>query len=231
LAEASETSYTVSGRYGGASADERRAGRREQLVDAAFELLGRGGWRETTVRGVCEEAGLNARYFYESFTHLDELVGAVFEREVGRATAGILEAFDAAPDDARAKARAVIEACVEHLTADRRRTRILFSEALGDDALARRRVDTMHAVGHLIATTARQFYGREDDQDPIAELAGAFLIGGLVETIIAWLDGRLKLERAQLIDDLTDLWVVSGEGALAIADRRATGQASGRTQR
>jgi AcrR family transcriptional regulator len=231
LAETGETSYTVSGRYGGESADERRAARREQLVEAAFELLGRGGWREITVRGVCEEAGLNPRYFYESFTGLDALVAAVFEREVGRATAGILAAFDAAPDDASAKAHAVIDACVEHLTEDRRRSRILFSEALGDDAMARRRADTMHAVGQLIATTARRFYGREDDQDPIAELAGAFLIGGLVETIIAWLDGRLKVERAQLVDDLTELWVVTGEGALAIADRRAPGRPSRRSTR
>jgi AcrR family transcriptional regulator len=231
LAEASETSYTVSGRYGGASADERRADRRERLVQAAFELLGRGGWRETTVRGVCEEAELNARYFYESFTDLDELVAAVFEHEVGGATAGILAAYDAAPDDARAKAHAVIEACVEHLTDDRRRARVLFSEALGDDAMARRRLDTMHAVGQLIATTARQFYGREDDQDPIAELAGAFLIGGLVETIIAWLDGRLEVKREQLVDDLTELWVVTGEGALAIANQRASGRPSKRSKR
>jgi AcrR family transcriptional regulator len=228
LAPASETSYAVSGRYGGASADERRAVRRERLVEAAFELLGRGGWRETTVRGVCEAAGLNPRYFYESFNDLGELVATVFEREVGRATAGILAAFDAAPDDARAKAHAVIEACVEHLTEDRRRARILFSEALGDDAMARRRVDTMHAVGQLIATTARQFYGRGDDRDPIAELAGAFLIGGLVETIIAWLGGRLEVNREQLIDDLTELWVVTGDGALAIADRRAHDQESKR---
>jgi hypothetical protein len=61
LSEASETAYVVSGRYGGASADERRTARRERLLDAAFESLGRGGWRETTVRGVCETAGLKPR--------------------------------------------------------------------------------------------------------------------------------------------------------------------------
>jgi AcrR family transcriptional regulator len=221
LPEASDTTYVVSGRYGGASADERRAARRERLLNAAFESLGRGGWRETTVRGVCEGAGLNPRYFYESFADLDELVGAVFEREVGRATAEILAAFGAAPNDARAKSRAVIEACVEHLADDRRRARVLFSEALADDALARRRLETMHAVGQLVATTARQFYGRSGDDDPIAELAGALLVGGLVESIIAWLDGRLEIEREQLVTDLTELWVVMGEGALAIADRRA----------
>jgi AcrR family transcriptional regulator len=223
LAETTETTYVVSGRYAGASADERRAARRERLLEAAFESLGRGGWRETTVRGVCEAAALNPRYFYESFSDLDELVGAVFEREVGLATGEILAAFDAAPNDVREKSRAVIAACVEHLTSDRRRARILFSEALGDDALARRRLETVHAAGQLIATTARQFYGRTDD-DPIAELAGALLVGGLVEAIVAWLDGRLDLEREQLVEDLTELWVVLGEGALAIADRRASGR-------
>jgi AcrR family transcriptional regulator len=218
---AANEGYAVTGRYRGASAEERRAARRQQLVEAAFDLLGRGGWRETTVRGVCDAARLNPRYFYESFADLDELVGAAFERELGGTMEHILTAFDEAPEDARAKARAVIGAAVVHLTEDPRRARVLFMEALGNDALARRRLETMHAVAQLVAATAREFYGRASDDHPIAELTGAMLVGGLVESVIAWLDGRLAIEREQLIDDIADLWVVAGEGALTIADGRA----------
>jgi AcrR family transcriptional regulator len=217
--------------YGGKTGEDRRAARRERLLAAGLELLGREGYAATTVRGACRRAKLTPRYFYESFDDLDAFVTAVFEREVGETTARILTAYDAASDDARAKARAVIETCVRHLTDDPRRARVLFTEGLGDDGLARRRLDTMHAVGQLIATTARHFYGRAEDDDPIAELTGALLIGGFVESVTAWLDGRLKVGREQLVEDLTELWVVTGEGALAIADRRATRRRSGKATR
>lgn len=215
-----QASYVATGRYGGASAEERRADRRERLLEAALELLGTGGARTTTVRGVCERADLNPRYFYESFAGLDELVLAVFERVTGELTERILEAFEAADDDARAKARATIGACVAYLTDDQRRARVLFAEGLGDEALARRRLDTMHAMGQLVATYARRFYGLTDDTDPIGELAASLLVGGVTESIIAWLDGRLELDREGLVDDLAALWVITGEGAVAIARGR-----------
>ena len=50
------------------------------LVDAAFELLGTEGWDGTTIRGVCQSARLNPRYFYESFDGLESLFLAVFDR-------------------------------------------------------------------------------------------------------------------------------------------------------
>lgn len=43
-------------------------------------MLGTDGWQATTVRGICERARLNPRYFYESFSGLDELLVAVFDR-------------------------------------------------------------------------------------------------------------------------------------------------------
>ena len=222
MARSAETAHVATGRYAGAPAEERIAERRERLLEAALDLLGTDGWRGTTVRGVCEKAGLNPRYFYESFDDLDDLVIAVFERLVGEMTARILEAFDAAPDDAREKTHATIAACVHHLTEDPRRARVLFMEGLGNETLARRRLDAMHAMGQLVATYARGFYGLSDDTDPIGELGAAVLVGGVTESIIAWLDGRLKIDRERLIDDLTELWLITGEGAVAIARERAS---------
>ena len=209
------------GRYGGVSAEDRRSERRTRLLDAAFELLGTDGWRGTTVRAVCEAAKLNPRYFYESFEDLDALLVAVFDRITLEATAEILAAFDAAPVDAGAKSKATIGAFVMHVTDDPRRARVLFAEALGNEALARRRLDAMHAMWALLARYARAFYGRPDDADPIGDVAAALLAGGLAELVIAWLDGRIAVSREQLVEDVAALWVVTGEGAVAIARSRA----------
>jgi AcrR family transcriptional regulator len=209
------------GRYGGVSAADRRSERRERLLDAALEILGTEGWHATTVRGVCERARLNPRYFYESFGDLDELVVAVFDRIAEEMIDRMLTAFAEAPKDAEAKARAPIATCVDYVAGDPRRARVLFLEALGNEALARRRLETMDAMWQLLGSYGREFYGHAADPDPISDVAAVVLVGGMTELMIAWLDGRIEIGREQLIDDFTRLFVLTREGAVAIARRRA----------
>lgn len=210
-----------SGRYRGASASERAAARRERLMETALELLGTEGWSGTTVRSVCAHAKLNPRYFYESFTDLDALVVAVFDRVSAETTRALLAAAKAVPrGDADAAARAAIGTFIRHVTDDPRVARVLFAEALGNEALARRRLDAMHAMWQILARFGRGFYGRDQDTDPIGDVAAALLVGGMTELLLAWLDGRLALTREQLIEDVSALFVITGEGALAISRRR-----------
>lgn len=208
------------GRYRGSSASERASVRRAALITAARELLATEGASGTTVRGVCAGAGLNPRYFYESFPDLDALLIAVFDEVAQETTRRVLAAAARAPQDAHAAAHGAIDTFVRHVTDDPGVARILFVEGLGSAALARRRLDAMHEMWRILASFARGFYGREADTDPIGDVAAALLVGGVAELLIAWLDGRLALTREQLIDDLTALFVVTGEGALAIADAR-----------
>jgi AcrR family transcriptional regulator len=209
------------GRYGGVSADQRRSERRERLLEAALELLGSEGWKKTTVRGVCATAGLNPRYFYESFEDLDSLLVAVFNRIAAGATERIVTAYAGAPADGPAKARAAIEAAVHYLTDDPRRARVAFVEGLGNEAVMRRRLDVMDDLSRLLAAYARALYGMEEARDPIGDVASTLLVGGILELLITWLDGRLHMTREHLIDDMVELFVLTGEGAVAIARRRA----------
>jgi len=66
-------------RYRGSSVEERRAQRREQLLRAAIQVYGEQGYRNATVKAVCEAAGLTERYFYESFSNSEELLVASFQ--------------------------------------------------------------------------------------------------------------------------------------------------------
>jgi len=214
--------------YRGTTASERQAGRRERLLDAALELLGTHGWSETTMRGVCREAHLNPRYFYESFADLDALLLAMFDRAAAALTEQILAAHVAAPDDGPARAHAAISAFVHHVSDDRRLARILFIEALGNPALARRRHDATDVMAERSARLARETYGIAEDPDHISDIAATLLVGGIAELIVAWLNGRLTITRDQLIEDITELFVVTGEGAIAIAQKRAIARAGAR---
>ncbi len=55
-------------RYGGKTTTERRAERRERLLDAGLALFGTQGFATVTIEALCAEAGLNPRYFYEQFS-------------------------------------------------------------------------------------------------------------------------------------------------------------------
>jgi AcrR family transcriptional regulator len=209
------------GVYGGVPAAQRLAERRSRLLAAGLELLGSEGYAGTTVRGVCERAKLTPRYFYESFEDLEALLVAVFDAMVDDTTRAVLAAIEAAPPDPHAKARAAIETFVRNLTDDPRRARIAFVEALGSEQLMRRRLDTMRVYSQLLAAQARDLYDPPADADAIVDLTASLLVGGLAELLITWLDGSLRVTREQLIEDFTELFVATGESAVAIARRRA----------
>jgi AcrR family transcriptional regulator len=54
-------------RYSGQSFEDRQSERREKLIHAAVMVAGRVGLEGASVAAICAEAGLTARYFYESF--------------------------------------------------------------------------------------------------------------------------------------------------------------------
>ena len=62
--------------YAGVDAGDRQARRRARLLEAGLDLLGRDADpAELTVRGICQEAGLATRYFYENFSDKEQLKG------------------------------------------------------------------------------------------------------------------------------------------------------------
>jgi AcrR family transcriptional regulator len=217
-------------RWAGLPAADRRAERRGLLLDATFELLGTEGWSGTTVRAVCQGARLNPRYFYESFDDLDALVVAVYDRLIDQLRAAVAVAVDGAADTPAAQMRAAVETTVRFVDEDRRRARVLYVEALGSEALNRRRIETGYDVVNLIERDAADRRGAPPTGEQIGRMAAAVLVGGFSELLVAWLDGRIDVDRQQLIDDASELFLTLVETAAAISARRAsTGRRPRRT--
>lgn len=205
----------TSGIYGGVTADERRAERRERLLEAGLEVLGTEGWQAATVRGICKHARLNARYFYESFSGLDELLVAVFDRIVADAVQEVVAALDQAPQTAEDQARAAVATFVTSLTDDPRKARVGFIEAMGSEALMRRRLDALQDFADLIAAQALAFQGTRKLDDKNAAINAHVLAGGLIEAIIAWLEERLDVTRDELVEQCTALFVTAAGASAA----------------
>jgi AcrR family transcriptional regulator len=196
--------------YGGIPAEQRRAQRRAALVAAGVEIVGTQGAARLTVGGLCSRAGLNERYLYESFASSEDVLVAVFDDVMTELTAVIVTAVAGAADEARAKARAAIAAAVELLTDDPRKTRIVFVEPLAAPALNSRRAEVGRSFVGLIVAQAADFYGSATALriGTWADFAAAHLLGGLAETLTAWVRGDLAISREELIERSTDLFVL-----------------------
>lgn len=202
--------------YAGETADERTTRRRRALLDAAVELIASRGWRDLRIDRVCQDAGLNKRYFYESFASIDDLAGAVVDY-VAEGAEGML----AAPLDlslpTHELSRATIAALVHHLTDDPRRARVLFGEMSSSEIATARRAGTIRRLTEIIASQGRLIHDGEPHEEPIVSLTASLIVGGTVRAILDWLDGHIALSQDQLIDDLAALWDVTGNGARAYA--------------
>src|ERR1035441_778939 len=90
--------------YRGIEAADRQATRRARLLGAGLDLLGADDATELTVRGICRQAGVAARYFYESFADKDEFVAAVFDWVIADLAATTQATVAAAPPQEQTRA-------------------------------------------------------------------------------------------------------------------------------
>ena len=222
---------TVSERpYRGIEAAERLASRRRRLLDAGLDLLGadQRDISELTVRRICGRAGLAARYFYESFADKDEFVSGVFDWVIAELAATTQAAVAAVP--ARERSRAGMANIVRTIAGDARIGRLLFSTQLANAVVMRKRAES----SALFAMLSGQYAGdalHMPANDRIK--AGAhFAVGGVGQTISAWLAGDFRLGPDQLVDQLAllldqlsdpNLYGLKETAAGAIAARRGPG--------
>ncbi|MDT7668499.1 MAG: hypothetical protein QOC67_6152 [Pseudonocardiales bacterium] len=138
MVSSSDPAAGVQRRWRGREPADRVADRRAQLVEAGLELMGTAGARGVSMRGVCRQAGLTERYFYESFGHVDELLVEVLELVVLQARDALFAALDTAPAELGPLIRHGVRAFTEFLLADPRRGRVMFVESQVTAALASR---------------------------------------------------------------------------------------------
>ncbi|KAA0118481.1 TetR/AcrR family transcriptional regulator [Mycolicibacterium sp. P9-22] len=176
-------------RWAGVPLDDRRSERRGLLIDAAFGLFGDGGEAALTVRSVCRACGLNTRYFYESFTDTDELLGAMFDKVSAELAAEVDAAIAAVGESPTARTRAGMAAVLGFSSADPRRGRVLFTDARAHPVLAARRGAMQD---QLLAAVLEEGSRLHPGSDPVATRIGAAMYtGAMAELAQQWLSGAL----------------------------------------
>jgi AcrR family transcriptional regulator len=201
----------ASGRaYGGVSAADRVAQRRERLLDAALELYGTRGYGATGVKDICRQAGLTDRYYYESFRDAPELFIAVFDRATEALLQLVAERVADAPAEPERQVRAAIDGFVRELARDPRTARVIFVEASSAGAEVEHHMRArLRQFAQLVAATARPHIAA-DVPDRMVQLGALSLVGAIERVLIEWQDGELDATIDELVEFLVQFFLAAG---------------------
>jgi AcrR family transcriptional regulator len=213
-------------RYRGVTASERRAQRRERLLEAGLELFGTRGYARTPVRKVCAEASLNSRYFYESFESNEDLLFQLYERIVTEVVAAVIEAT-AGGRTIEEQARSGLLAAWDIMVRDPRKARVVGVEVVGaSERLDRLRRRNRHLLADILTNNALSLVGPDVELrfDPV--LNARAMIGASGELMLDWVNGELGASVPEIVDYLVHLYTTTAD---AIEARPRGGR--GRTRR
>lgn len=205
----------------GLDAEQRRAERREQLLDAALKLFAANGYINTSIEQICSTAYIGTKSFYEVFTNREDCYVALLARTSERLQEQVAGMAAQAVGNERETAPKVIQVFVHALLDDPRVAKVTFGMAPGiSPAVERqRRTNRRWAAGFL-----EQLWDRYDgpptgpgaaDQRAVRHSVAIGLIGGLFDLISDWLldaDPTKPEQIETLIDDMTTYYIVVRRG-------------------
>lgn len=207
---------TVTRRYGGVDASERRRERHRRLLDAGLEVFGTRGYHLSTVRDVCSQAGLTERYFYESFKTLGELFDAVYAELRGmvqqRVMAGILAQGLSQPEPL-AMGECALRGWYAFLHEDARRARIMLVDAVSVSESGMRGAEAaVNEFKGMLRTFISMMYPELGKIGVDMDVVVASLIGATIYTAKTWTQSGFK----QSIDDILrhNMLIFSGMDAM-----------------
>lgn len=194
-------------RYAGASAQERKLQRRERLLDAAFEVFGRQGYKETTLRLICAHARMTDRYFYEHFESLDNIFLQVRQRLSVELMEKIMQVLAKPQVDPVLRIRQALTTFFEYIKEDPRRARILMLDAMSfgltSTEVAKTRLDW---YGGLIEGRLRARYPNLPPHLNFKLVASGFL-GQVTYVATVWTLQNFDTPVEHLVDHAAYAWM------------------------
>ncbi len=195
----------TTGVYGGVSAEERIAQRRQRLLTAARTLFEAGGMSKVTVTGVCAEAGLNDRYFYESFRDRDAILDELFAAIASETAAVIFAKAATRSSDLHERTRLSVDAAIDAFSPGAPMSQAIAGPAPAADQITKHRLALTRHVAELSVHYAPLFFSDPTPPPAAIRAMAAFIVAGAVELVADWLQGELDLTREELVDCCTEL--------------------------
>lgn len=202
-------------RIRGLDAEQRKAQRREQLLDAALELFASDGYQNVSIEQICAAAYVGTKGFYETFSSREACYLALLERISSGAFTQMADAFTAldADETEDAAVAELLSVFAHAFVDDVRLAKVTFGEggAVSVDSERQRR-QNRRAAAAFVESVWERFEHPADHTVAIA------VVGGLFDLIADWLlyadTSSAKAKRA-LINDMHRFFAVVQNGLAA----------------
>lgn len=183
----------------GVSAEDRRAQRRSQLLDACLDVVGARGVEGTTVDAIVDGAGLSKRYFYESFADRHDVLAEAVDVLMQGVQARLVAAIGGVESPAE-RLRTTVATLVRALAEDTRSAR-LYVEAGRSPAAEARRRQAFDAFSQFVVEDVL-----EASMDDARVAATALLVvAGTTDVLARWLAGGIDLSEVEVVDLITEI--------------------------
>lgn len=193
--------------YAGASAQQRKEQRRERLLDAAFEVFGRQGYKQTTLRLICAQARMTDRYFYDHFESLDDIFLQVRQRLTVEVVEKIMQVLVKPQTDPVLVIRHALAAFFEYVKADPRRARVLLLDAMSFGLSSTEVAETrLKWYAGLIEGRLKARYPNLPPHLDFTLVASGFL-GQVTYVATVWTLQKFDTPIEQLVDHTSYAWM------------------------
>jgi AcrR family transcriptional regulator len=200
--------------YGGRTATQRRAERRQRLMTAALELFGTEGYPATSIERLCARANVSTRNFYEEFTSREALLIALHEQITQQAVEAMMAAVGEVIDEPTAvRLDRAIEAYIGTTSSDPRWTRVAYVEVVGvSAAVERHRLAWRARLAQMIEAEAMLAMRRGEAADRDYSLTATAFIGAVNELVYHWSIHGRQVPLSAIREELTRLALAALSG-------------------
>ncbi|RJQ76802.1 TetR/AcrR family transcriptional regulator [Pseudonocardiaceae bacterium YIM PH 21723] len=192
--------------YAGRTAEQRRAERRERMLEAGLQLFGTEGYVSASIEKLCAAAGVSTRNFYQEFTGREALLLELHDGISGRATEAVVRAMGEMDHEGLLfRVEMAVRAYIEAITEDPRAARIACVEIIGvSPEVERSRQEWRRRWVLYLVGEMRRAVDRGEAQDRDYQMTCMAVIGAVSELVYHW-TLRPHTSRDQLIIELTRL--------------------------
>ena len=209
-------------RYRGVSNETRMAERRLKLIEAGIRVFGSSGYHAATVKGLCQEAGLTERYFYESFSNAEALFTACYLHitdSLRTRLQGVLLSMD--DEDMEETTRTGLSVFFNQFKESPEAARILLVEVLTvNKSLEELSLKTLYSFVEMLEMLAKPLIEQRDKQGRIdSTLLASGLVGSVLYMAARWsLDG-CKKPVENVVDNAMMIFKGVGVSLFQLSDR------------
>lgn len=193
--------------YGGVDGTLRQALRRERLLMAALELFTAKGYAQTKIIDLCTEAGVSTRTFYEEFSTKEKLLLTLHDRINAEAMQRAAESLpDLRDADIRTRLTGLVDAFIASVTADPRRPRLNYVEAVGvSPELEAQHQEWVLRWAEFIESEARHAVSLGAAPDRPYRLTAIALVGAITGLLREWQAHTPPLDTAEIAAEIRAL--------------------------